>query len=210
MQTSSKENTSDENTNISSKNPSDININKDPPQSPEQKPIEKTKLSQKYAFWFRISEEILKNKIPKQNLDSSEYESQVKKIAEFDTIEDFWAIFQHLRKPDSCRPGIEFQLFRYGVKPIWEDDNNKNGGKVTIKLRKDFTTIIWEEMIFAFIGNVLPEIINGIIVSIKPKFNILHIWFNNYNQENNKIIEDTIRDLLQIPPEVKLEFKKFN
>ena len=168
--------------------------------------IKKTPLKLRFSFWYRISEEQSQQTV----IDKKAYENQVKKIADFETIEDFWAIFQHLRKPDSCNPGIEFHLFKAGIKPMWEDEQNKNGGQVSIKLAKYYTTIIWEEMIFAFIGNVLPEIINGIIVSIRPKFNILHIWFNNYNQENNKIIEDTIRDLLQIPPEVKLEFKKFN
>ena len=43
---------------------------------------QKTKLSNKYVFYFRVSEEILKNQLPNKTLDSSEYESQVKKIAE--------------------------------------------------------------------------------------------------------------------------------
>ena len=175
--------------------------------------VEKTKLKSRYVFWYRISEDYIYQNPPKTKLDKSEYENQIKKIAEFETIEDFWAIFQHLRKPDSCRPGIEFQLFRYGVKPIWEDDNNKNGGKVTIKLRKDFTTIIWEEMIFSLIGDVLPESIkneiNGIVVASRKDFNKLQIWFKNWSEEKNNIIEEHIRDLLQMPPEVNLEFKRF-
>ena len=174
--------------------------------------VEKTKLKSRYAFWYTISEDIYQIP-PKTKIDKSEYENQIKKIAEFETIEDFWAIFQHLRKPDSCRPGIEFQLFRYGVKPIWEDDNNKNGGKVTIKLRKDFTTIIWEEMIFALIGDVLPnevkEQINGIVVTSRKDFNTLQIWIKSCEKKTNDNIENCIRDLLQIPPEVTLEFKQF-
>ena len=153
---------------------------------------EKTPLKSRYTFWYRIREE--SNKSSHKIIDKKEYENQVRKIAEFETVEDFWAIFQHLRKPDSCGPGIDFQLFRYNIKPIWEDDNNKNGGKVSIKLRQGFTTIIWEEIIFSL---------------IREQFNILQIWFNNWNSEKNNIIEDTIKDLLQIPPEVNLEFKKF-
>ena len=175
--------------------------------------VEKTKLKSRYVFWYRISEDYIYQNPPKTKLDRSEYENQIKKIAEFETIEDFWAIFQHLRKPDSCRPGIEFQLFRFGVKPIWEDENNKNGGKATIKLRKDFTTIIWEEMIFSLIGDVLPESIkneiNGIVVASRKDFNKLEIWFKNWSIEKNNIIEKHIRDLLQMPPEVTLEFKQF-
>ena len=175
--------------------------------------VEKTKLKSRYVFWYRISEDYIYQNPPKTKLDKSEYENQIKKIAEFETIEDFWAIFQHLRKPDSCRPGIEFQLFRFGVKPIWEDENNKNGGKATIKLRKDFTTIIWEEMIFSLIGDVLPESIkneiNGIVVASRKDFNKLEIWFKNWSIEKNNIIEKHIRDLIQMPPEVTLEFKQF-
>ena len=118
--------------------------------------FKKSKLRSKFSFWYRFSEDLYQTQA-KQPIDKKEYENQVKKIAEFETIEDFWAIFQHLRKPDSCKPGIEFQMFKDPVKPMWEDENNKNGGKITIKLRKDFTTIIWEEMIFALIGDVLPN-----------------------------------------------------
>ena len=173
----------------------------------------KTPIEQKFSFWYRISDDALINQQPGKTLDKKEYENQVKKIAEFDTIEDFWCIFQHLRKPDSCKPGIEFQMFKNPIMPMWEDENNKNGGKISIKLRKDYTTIIWEEMIFALIGGVLPEEVkdelNGIVVSSRKEFNVLQIWFGNYSVKIIGEIEQCIRDLLQIPNEVELEIKQF-
>ena len=173
----------------------------------------KTPIEQKFSFWYRISDDALINQQPGKTLDKKEYENQVKKIAEFDTIEDFWSIFQHLRKPDSCRPGIEFQMFKNPIMPMWEDEYNKNGGKFSIKLRKDYTTIIWEEMIFALIGGVLPKEVkdelNGIVVSSRKEFNVLQIWFRNYNSNITANIEQCIRDLLQIPNEVDLEIKQF-
>ena len=213
MQKNSQEKISEEKPNTSSNNPSSINNDKDPPKSPDNKPLEKTKLSQKYAFWFRISEEILKNKIPKQNLDSSEYESQVKKIADFDTIEDFWAIFQHLKKPDNCNPGIEFQMFKENIKPMWEDELNKKGGKMTLKLNKGYTTVIWEEIILGIIGNILPKHImdgiNGVVFCAKKEFNTLQIWFKDYDRNYYMELEQCFRDLIQIPNEVPIDVKKF-
>ena len=179
----------------------------------EPDPSIKTPIKEKFSFWYRISDDALINQQPGKTLDKKEYENQVKKIAEFDTIEDFWSIFQHLRKPDSCKPGIEFQMFKNPIMPMWEDENNKNGGKISIKLRKDYTTIIWEEMIFALIGGVLPKEIkdelNGIVVSSRKEFNVLQIWFRNYNSNITADIEQCIRDLLQIPNEVDLEIKQF-
>ena len=171
-----------------------------------------TKLQNKFSFWYRISDDLYQVQ-SKQPIDKKEYENQVKKIAEFETIEDFWAIFQHLRKPDSCKPGIEFQMFKDPVKPMWEDENNKNGGRISIKLRKEYTTIIWEEMIFALIGEVLPkeikDEINGIVVTSRKEFNTLQIWIKSFDPKTNSKIDNCIRDLLQIPPEVNLEFKQF-
>ena len=173
----------------------------------------KTKLSNKYVFYFRVSEEILKNQFPKQAIDTSEYESQVKKIAEFDTIEDFWAIYQHIKKPDNCKQGIEIQMFKDNIKPMWEDEFNKNGGKLSIKLNKGYTTIIWEELILGIIGNILPkeisEGINGIVFSSKKESNILQIWFRRYNKNYTTELEQCIRDLIQIPNEVPIDIKKF-
>ena len=192
------------NNNINEHN-NNININ------PE---IKKTKLENRFSFWYRISDDIVQYQAPKQTLDKKIYETQVKKIHEFDTVEDFWGIFQHLRKPDSCKPGIEFMMFKEPIKPMWEDENNKNGGKISIKLRKEYTTIIWEEMIFALIGGILPEEmkeeINGIVVSSRREFNTLQIWFKTFEERINNDLEQCIRDLLVIPPEVNLEFKQFN
>jgi len=174
----------------------------------------KTKLENKFSFWYRISDDIAQYQGPKQALDKKIYETQVKKIHEFDTVEDFWGIFQHLRKPDSCRPGIEFMMFKEPIIPMWEDENNKNGGKISIKLRKQFTTIIWEEMIFALIGGILPkemkEEINGIVVTSRKEFNTLQIWFKTFDESINNDLEQCIRGLLVIPDEVSLEIKQFN
>ena len=174
---------------------------------------QKTKLSNKYIFWFRISDDIIKNQFQKQTIDSTEYENQVKKIGEFDTIEDFWSLYQHIKKPDNCKQGIEIQLFKDPIKPMWEDEYNKKGGKLSLKLNKGYTTIIWEELILGIIGNILPkeinEGINGIVFSSKKESNILQIWFKDYNKNYYVELEQCIRDLIQIPNEVPLDIKKF-
>ena len=180
----------------------------------EESPLSPTKkLENKFSFWYRIDDTV-QYQSQKQVMEKEKYESQVKKIAEFDTIEDFWGIFQHLRKPDSCHAGIEYFMFKEPIKPMWEDENNKNGGRFSIKLKHGYTTIIWEEMIFALIGGILPkemkEQINGIVVTSRREFNTLQIWFKNYDEKITEDLERCIRDLLVIQDEVKLEKKQFN
>ena len=190
------------------------NINNNNKNSNQTSEANKTKLENSFSFWYRISDDIAQYQAPKQALDKKIYETQVKKIHEFDTVEEFWGIFQHLRKPDSCKPGIEFMMFKEPIKPMWEDENNKNGGKISIKLRKEYTTIIWEEMIFALIGGILPkemkDEINGIVVTSRKEFNTLQIWFKTFDENINKDLVQCIKDLLVIPDEVNLEVKQFN
>ena len=127
------------------------------------------KLENKFSFLYRIDENIRYQSQKQGVMEKEKYE--------FDTIEDFWSIFQHLRKPDSCIPGIEYFMFKEPIKPLWEDENNKNGGRFSIKLKHGYTTIIWEEMIFALIGGILPkemkDQINGIVVTSRKEFNTL-------------------------------------
>jgi hypothetical protein len=46
---------------------------------------DKTKLERKFAFWYRISDDALLG-LGTKPLNQNEYENQVKKIAEFDTV----------------------------------------------------------------------------------------------------------------------------
>jgi len=96
---------------------------------------------------------------------------------------------------------------------MWEDEFNKNGGKISIKLKKDFTTIIWEETILALIGNIFPtnlhNEINGLVISIRKDYNVLQIWFKTYNTSITAELERCIKDMLQVPDEVEIESKQF-
>ena len=163
----------------------------------------KIKLFHKYSFWFLISQGTLKN---------NQYESKNKKIAEFDTIEDFWKIYQHIKKPDNCQEGIELKMFKDNIEPRWDDDSNKNGGKLILLCNKEYTSIIWEEIILNIIGNIFPknivDNINGIVFISKSKYNTIQIWFKQYNENYCKDLEQCLRNIIQIPNEVPIKFKK--
>ena len=162
------------------------------------------KLSNKFVFWYHINE----------ISSDQEYENQIKKLAEFDTLDDFWAIFQYLKKPDDCKQAIEFQLFKHPIKPMWEDENNKDGGRIALKLRKEFSNLVWEELIFAFIGDYfakeIKDEINGLVINCKKDFNTLQIWIKSYTNEVTSAIEKNIREILNMPNEVALDIKPFN
>jgi translation initiation factor 4E len=169
----------------------------------------KNYLNEKYSFYYRLIEQNISN----QKTDVTQYENSIKKIAEFNNIEDFWKIFQYIKKPEKLNNGIEIQLFKNEIKPLWEDELNKKGGRFSIKLKKELSSFVWEEIILHFIGgninNKIKDEINGIVISIRKDFCFLQIWFKKYEKNIINDISNYLRDILFIPKEIDLDVKSF-
>lgn len=65
---------------------------------------------------------------------------------------------------------IYFQ-FVEGIKPMWEDEANKNGGRWTLRVSKGFGNKLWEDLILAMIGEQFSDEdeICGIVISIRQQ-----------------------------------------
>lgn len=80
----------------------------------EMNTIEKQKLQHKYTFWAMIREQNYKNK---DNFD----ENKLVEIESCDTVQDFWMVYQHLRRPTAMPYGTFLHVFKDGIRPVWED-----------------------------------------------------------------------------------------
>jgi len=166
----------------------------------------KTQLGKTYAFWCTIGAQD-----SNQNGTQEDYESRMNKIASFSTVEDFWAIYQHLVHPQNLPIKSDYFLFVDGIKPMWEDDNNKNGGKFTIKLKKDCCSIFWEKLSLAFISNKLDYKNNicGIAVSTKNALDTLSIWNKNASDEEvRNILKNNIIEVMGLSKNAEIEYRE--
>merc|ERR1711935_9570 len=58
------------------------------------------------------------------------YEENTSTLGTTESVEDFWRLYVHLRRPVDDRPTVcDYHVFREGIKPMWEDESNVNGGK---------------------------------------------------------------------------------
>ena len=62
--------------------------------------------------------------------------------------------------------GLNFNYLKNNIKPFWEDESNLKEGRISIKLKKENSSLVWEEFILLLIGGNFPdkikEEINGI------------------------------------------------
>ncbi|KAJ9597141.1 hypothetical protein L9F63_026971 [Diploptera punctata] len=59
------------------------------------------------------------------------------RITSFDTAEDFWSLYNHIKTASELRQGCDYSLFKEGIRPMWEDEANKRGGRWLINLNKN-------------------------------------------------------------------------
>jgi translation initiation factor 4E len=107
-----------------------------------------------------------------------------------DNVDDFWTFYRHLKRPSELPHVTDYHFFKDGIRPIWEDDDNKNGGKWIIRLRKDVANRYWEDLLLALIGDQFVdcgEEICGTVLSVRNGEDILSVWTRNDGGRNLKI-----------------------
>lgn len=94
----------------------------------------------------------------------SENACDLTKIAEkVADIGTFYRIFNNFPW-DRIKQKDSVHFFRAGVKPLWEDEQNLNGGCWTLKIRKEDTRALraWEELCLMICGGELQaEVAKG-------------------------------------------------
>ncbi|CAB5369275.1 unnamed protein product [Rhizophagus irregularis] len=128
-------------------------------------------------------------------------------------FEDFWAVYSHLRRPHELPNISDYHLFKQGVRPVWEDDTNINGGKWIVRLKKGLASRYWESLVMAVIGDqfdVGTEIC-GAVLSIRSSEDILSLWNQSAHEGRiNLKIRDTMKRVLNLPSETIMEYKTHN
>eukprot|EP01120_Amphizonella_sp_Union-15-10_P000405 TRINITY_DN1040_c0_g1_i2.p1 TRINITY_DN1040_c0_g1~~TRINITY_DN1040_c0_g1_i2.p1 ORF type:complete len:238 (-),score=48.99 TRINITY_DN1040_c0_g1_i2:117-770(-) len=142
--------------------------------------------------------------------EKDSYEANLQEVGTFGSVEDFWRYFNHIAKPSQLTINSNYHLFKKGVKPLWEDQNNVNGGKWVIELKSDakqILDILWQNIILSLIGETLEledsNELCGCVFSRRKMADRIAIW--NRSKINKKFIDhlgNEIRQLILLHPHI--------
>ena len=138
-------------------------------------------------------------------------EKNIKALANFSTIDEFWGMYQHLKRPSQMPEGTTCNLFIKGIKPIWEDPQHKTGASLRFQFSKGYSNQIWEDLILALIGEQfsLADEITGIALSV-GRTDKLNIWFRHgYDKDVAPQIKADMIRLLGLPSDIKTNVSVF-
>jgi len=164
-------------------------------------------LDTKWTFWYESKAKRDKGR----NLNKTDYLKEVKRGKTFDTISSFWDCWSEVQRVCNSESGdCNYELFRHGVKPVWEDPRNIKGGKcvlVTTQTTHEETMKHWVAlMITLLIGEFGPDV-NGVVLSTRSWGNMFAVWVRNSKDKDT--VDATVKQLQDLfGPNTNIRFQR--
>mmetsp|Transcript_6417 Transcript_6417/g.15507 ORF Transcript_6417/g.15507 Transcript_6417/m.15507 type:complete len:311 (-) Transcript_6417:321-1253(-) len=116
------------------------------------------------------------------------YESNLKRIGGFCTVEGMWSYLNHMVKPTQVELGANYHLFKENIKPMWEDKANANGGKWVVQIRdrgRQHLDTYWMNLVLGLAGETVDDgdEICGAVMSRRRQGDRISIWNRNKGSE---------------------------
>ncbi|XP_032885943.1 eukaryotic translation initiation factor 4E type 1B [Amblyraja radiata] len=178
------------------------------PKSPRKEdltvqPRVKHPLQNRWTLWFY------------KNDKSKPWQANLHLVTKFDTVEDFWALYNHIQLASRLMSGCDYSLFKDGIEPMWEDSRNKYGGRWLITLSKQQRMLeldrFWLETLLCLIGEAFDEHSNdvcGAVINIRAKGDKIAIWTRDTeNQDAVLCIGKTYKERLGLPVKVVIGYQ---
>ncbi|KAK3842208.1 MAG: translation initiation factor eIF 4e-like domain-containing protein [Linnemannia gamsii] len=147
----------------------------------------KIPLKRKWTFWH---DKFVANASP------ASYTENLKTVAETDTVQSFWSVYNNTAGPEKLGLRCSLHFMHKGVKPLWEDPLNEQGGAWNFRIAKASTPVVWRELLMALIGEQFEDMIApgdeifGLSVSARWNSDIFQIWnMNSSLKENSAVME---------------------
>jgi translation initiation factor 4E len=133
-------------------------------------------------------------------------------VSSFQTVGEFWRLFNNLKPPSQFENGGNYQLFKGKVQPKWEDQYNAKGGAWRYKfadLKPNELNYVWYHSVLQMIGENFQnsEDICGLYLMMRSKkVNTGHIelWIKDGNDINKvKLLGEQFKKICCVTPKSK-------
>jgi translation initiation factor 4E len=107
----------------------------------------------------------------------------LKEVITFNSVEEFWGIYNNIAPVSDLALKSDYHLFKEGVRPEWEDPQNKHGGKWSYSFKEKRNcdiNDIWLHTMLAAIGETLEDEedgeVMGVVVNVRKAFFRIGVW----------------------------------
>ncbi len=136
------------------------------------------------------------------------WSDRIKHFMDVSYVEDFWSVANYLFDMNGLTAGGDLTCFKKGIKPEWEDDQNRSGGSWLYQMSHQSHTKIedlWKETLLGLIGDNfcdqelaeqldtkyeehkerhICDFISGTILMHRGKNEKISLWTKNYKDDH--------------------------
>lgn len=130
-------------------------------------------LMHKWTLWF--------TKPPSGKGDN--WNDLLKEVITFNSVEEFWGVYNNIAPVSELSLKSDYHLFKEGVRPEWEDSQNKHGGKWSYSFREKRNVQIdelWLHVMLSAIGETMEKEddgeVMGVVVNVRKGFFRIGVW----------------------------------
>lgn len=127
----------------------------------------------------------------------------MKNVITVNSIEDFWAVFNNIPEAATLNFPFDYYFFRKDILPMWEDTQNKNGGKMTITFKKtcdpEYFNKVWLYTVLGCIGEQFDNYICGAVLNIRKHQDRVNLWLSTDDEIEIKNIGLKWKEILELP-----------
>ncbi|KAG7851443.1 hypothetical protein KL941_001112 [Ogataea angusta] len=160
-------------------------------------------LNSKWTLWYT-----------KPAVDSSEsWSDLLKPVVAFDTVEEFWGIFNSIPKADELPLKSDYHLFRENIKPEWEDPANSKGGRFSFQFKgkrlEHGINEIWTRALLSVIGETIEDDqneVNGVVLNVRKVGYRVCLWTKSCDRAALVPIGERLKKILMLREGESVEF----
>ncbi|KAG0437348.1 Eukaryotic translation initiation factor NCBP [Dictyocoela muelleri] len=140
---------------------------------------------------------------------NTDFKSLLKHVCTITTVENLSFFLRHLCPIDDLPCITDINIFKEGIQPLWEDENNICGGKWIMKIKKEVAQRLFERLLVRMAARPFENFdINGIVLSVRYRHAILAIWTRDTSNDESYInIVDEIKKTIGVDFFLNIEYK---
>lgn len=181
-----------------------LSLNEDTVLSTKEEFTAKHPLNNKWTLWYT------KPQVHK----SENWHDLLKPVITFASVEEFWGIYNSIPQANQLPLKSDYHLFKEGIKPEWEDEQNAKGGKwqYSFPNRRETNAVIndlWLRGLLSIIGETIEDDeneVNGIVLNVRKQAIRIGIWTRDCEDSKLKTVGERLKKVLKLAEDQKLEF----
>mmetsp|Transcript_34295 Transcript_34295/g.96650 ORF Transcript_34295/g.96650 Transcript_34295/m.96650 type:complete len:266 (+) Transcript_34295:146-943(+) len=113
---------------------------------------------------------------------AEEYAAALKEVCTFSSVQEFWCWYNHLPQASGLDVSCTYHLMKQGIRPLWEDAGNVNGGNLCVKMAPQELDHAWTMLSLSAIGGAMEgallegDSLCGISVGMRKNDATINIW----------------------------------